>query len=234
MPYGGYGPIRRFGSSRGGLLEALTKSLLMQRGPAFDQESTQTIVWVECHAHARAIWEAYETAQRAANAFDPEKCPASMLSRWERIFRIYPSPSATLAERRAALVAAWQRIGSGLTGGVLAALVTSLASELAPTVTHLTSATATTHTYTAVTVPGGITTTSDGRWGSSLHSATIVCTPVSSESDGQTLTRLEALRSQLARWFAGWMTYYVGVPTPTGGGNEFRASERNCDFSMVS
>lgn len=233
MPYGGLAPIRRFGSSRGGALEALTRSLLASRGLAFDQSSTDTLVWVECHAHARAIWECYETAQRAANVFDPERCPLSMLPRWERIFRVHPAPDATPRQRRSALVACWQRIGAPIYLGALTALVTALAPAMSPTIVHGTSATATTHTYTAVSVPGGITTAADGMWGSSLHSVTIVCTPVAGESIGQTATRLDALRSALCRVLPAWMRYYVAINDGSGA-LRFRASERNCDLEAVT
>jgi hypothetical protein len=129
--YGGYHSFpRRFGGNRYSgkpLAEVLHASLNAARGPAFNTEDSTTVVWLENLAHARALaYDGWEVNARIALQWDPQRT-TDMLPRWEGIFAIAPSPTATDASRRAVLNARWQRFGQ-ITNH--ARIVTELAAAL--------------------------------------------------------------------------------------------------------
>ena len=111
MPFfGGATPFPlRFG---GGVprLQRIVESLAKQRGPLYST-NPQSAVAVENNAYARVIdRDVYGANERLANQFDPTRTTADgLLPRWETVFALTPSPKDTEPERRAALVAAWQR-----------------------------------------------------------------------------------------------------------------------------
>ena len=115
MAYGRYHPYpRRFGGNVYNgkpLTEVVHASLNAARGPAFNTEDSTTTVWIENFAHARALAiDGWEVNARVSMQWDPQRT-TDMLPRWERIFAIRPSPTATDASRRAELTARWQRFG---------------------------------------------------------------------------------------------------------------------------
>jgi hypothetical protein len=113
--YGKYHPYpRRFGGNKyegKPLLEVLNKSIDAQRGAAFDTEDGTTVVAIENHAFARALaYDGWEVNARLGMQSDPTRT-TDMLSRWETIFKIRPSPTATDKERRDELALRWARFG---------------------------------------------------------------------------------------------------------------------------
>lgn len=111
MPFGGYHPYpRRFAGGKP-QLQVIHESLNAQRGTAYDATNSETVVWVENMAIARAItFDGWGANARLANQRDPARM-TDMLPRWERIFKIVPSPSASDAERRLAVQRRFERFG---------------------------------------------------------------------------------------------------------------------------
>jgi hypothetical protein len=116
MGFGGRHPYpRRFGGNRHAgnkpLVEVVQESIAAQRGDAFNSDDSTTVVWLENHAYARAVaLDGWETNERLALQWDPVRT-TDMLERWEAIFKIRPAPDATDKDRRAELLARWQRFG---------------------------------------------------------------------------------------------------------------------------
>lgn len=112
MPtFGGYSPYpRRFGGGGKPRLQRIHESLNAQRGTAYDAQNSQTFVWVENMAIARAISAAWSTNQRLANQADPLRM-TDHLARWEKILQIPVPPDATDADRRAEVFERLSRIG---------------------------------------------------------------------------------------------------------------------------
>lgn len=116
MGYGGYHPYpRRFGGNRHEgkpLTELLHESLNAQRGPAYDTESSTSIVRLENLAYSRALaCDGWEVNDRLALQWDPLRT-TDMLPRWERIFRLRPGPTVSETERRTDLRDRWQLFGA--------------------------------------------------------------------------------------------------------------------------
>lgn len=109
MGFGGYHPYpRRFGGGRT-RLETIHESINASRGTAYSKDRS-SVVWVENMAIARALAAAWSTNQRLANQTDPRRM-TDMLGRWERILAIPVPASATEADRRAEVLARFERIG---------------------------------------------------------------------------------------------------------------------------
>lgn len=99
MAFGGYAPYpRRFGVGRS-LLQVVHEALNAARGSALTCEPG-SIAWVENMAYARAlVFDGHGTTERLGNQRDPDRM-TDMLSRWETIFGINPTPGASGYERR--------------------------------------------------------------------------------------------------------------------------------------
>jgi len=234
MPHGGLAPYpKRFGSAQGGLLEALTQSLIAARGPIFNPEDTTTIAWAESHAIARAIWETYETADRARNQFDPLRM-SDFVPRWEAIFGISPLPGANLNERRKAIALRFARLLGGVHLGPLYALLAFYADIGATLkVWRTTDAGVMSHVYQSVTVPGGVTIAADGMWGSSIHQLTIICTQPSTMAWAAFVARMGALEADLFDAVPAWCTYYVAIKS-SDTTLDFILDEPNLDLEALS
>ena len=235
MPgYGGLAPYpKRFGSAQGGLLEAITQSLIAARGPLFDPEDTTTIAWAESHAFARAIWEVTETADRARNQFDPTRM-TDFVPRWEGIFGISPLPTANMSDRRKVLAIRFARLLGGLHLGPLYALLAFYADIGATLkVWRTTDAGVVSHVYQSVSVPSGVTIAADGRWGSSIHQLTIICTQPATMAWAAFVARMGALEADLFDAVPAWTTYRV-VKLSTASVLEFKCDEPNVDLEAVT
>lgn len=103
MGFGGQHPYpRKFGGGKP-RLEVIHESLNAQRGTAFDAHNPETLVWLENMAIARALcFDGWGVNERLSYQWDPDRM-TDMLPRWEKIFAIRPSPTATDRERRTAV-----------------------------------------------------------------------------------------------------------------------------------
>ncbi len=110
MPtYGGIGHgVERYGGAKP-RSQIILASLNEQAGTAFDV-STASPKFYWNLAVARAVAEVWDDNERMSNQFDFAKV-TDFLSRWERIFAIYPSQDLTRAERRRILQARWFLFG---------------------------------------------------------------------------------------------------------------------------
>jgi hypothetical protein len=100
---GRFSPIFRTGQNSESPFEQILESLNQARGTAYasyDITKTDTAVYVENYALAKAINDLWETNQRLANQFDPTRMGA-YLDRWETILGIVPNPSQTIEQRKA-------------------------------------------------------------------------------------------------------------------------------------
>lgn len=131
MGYGGFFPYpKRYGGGRP-LLRIVQDALGAARGTALD--ATQTVgstVWVETHAYARAItFDGYGTNAKVGYQWDPLRM-SDFIPRWERIFRIIPSPASSLAQRRTVIYQRFRRFleATALHARLYARLVQDLGS----------------------------------------------------------------------------------------------------------
>lgn len=113
MPsHGGMTPYpRRMGGTGGGaypVLKSIVTSLAAQMGTAYDTTSTSN-VFPGIMGAARAIAGAWSDNARLANQWDSTRM-TDFVGRWETILAIYPSPTDTMAARRARIDAAFKRI----------------------------------------------------------------------------------------------------------------------------
>ena len=233
MPQGGLAPFpKRFGSSQGGSLEAITKSLVASRGPLFDPNDTTTIAWVESHAIARAIWELYETADRARNQFDPMRM-SDFVPRWESILGISPMPSANMNDRRKAIAKRFGALLGGLHLGPLYALLRFYSDISATLKTWRTTDTGViSHVYQSIAVPGGVTISADGRWGSSIHSLTFICAQPATMAWADFVARMGELEADLYDTLSSWTTYFV-VTEASDATLSFSLDEANLDLEAL-
>jgi len=100
---GRFSPIFRTGQNSESPFEQILESLNYARGTAYaayDPTITDTAVYVENYAIAKAIIDLWESNQRLANQFDPLKMGA-YLERWESILGIMVVPTDTIDQRKA-------------------------------------------------------------------------------------------------------------------------------------
>lgn len=101
MSFGGMNPYpRKLGGGRPRIQDILD-DLNNDRGDGFDARNTESIVYVNNMAIARAIAAAWGTNNRMGNMWVPTRMSYETLVRWEKIMAIYPPPNATVSQRRA-------------------------------------------------------------------------------------------------------------------------------------
>lgn len=109
MSFGAYHP---FPKRRGGgkpRLKVFHEALNAARGTAIDASDSTSVAWVENLAYSRAIvMDGIGANEKLANQRDPDRM-TDMIPRWEAIFGIRPSPTATDRDRRDAIRKRFQR-----------------------------------------------------------------------------------------------------------------------------
>ncbi len=110
MPtFGGFTPFPlRFGGAKS-RVQILTNAYNDARGTAYDT-STTSPVWVENNAIARATSDVWDVNELLGNQFQPRRM-SSLLSRWEAIYGIVPTPGSSRSTRRAAVQEVFSRVG---------------------------------------------------------------------------------------------------------------------------
>lgn len=109
MPTGGLHPQPHVDGGGVPRLERILKALNQARGTAYNTDSDSN-VYVENMALARAINETWDVNQRLANIWDPNRL-TDMLERWEKILAIPRLPDDADATRRAKVAAHLARFG---------------------------------------------------------------------------------------------------------------------------
>lgn len=125
MPgFGAMNPFpRKFGGGRS-RTKVILESLTADRGTALDAGTETTTAYIECLAIARAIASAWATNQRLANMWTPERMGVDVLARWERFLGLTPAPEDTEDERRARVMAVFERFGrAAISSEIAAALI---------------------------------------------------------------------------------------------------------------
>lgn len=138
MPtFGGFSPYpRRFGGGRTRVQDCLD-ALNADRGTAFDAEDTESVVYAENMALARAISAAWGTNVRLGYLWDPMRCPLDVLARWERIMALYPRPEDNEVTRRRRVLAIFEAIGKATVNGLVHSLLEPALGEALVAVEHI-------------------------------------------------------------------------------------------------
>lgn len=111
--FGGMTPFpRRFGGGKP-RVQIILESLNADRGTAFDASNSNTTVYVNDMAIARAISAAWGTNQRLANMWLPTRMSTDVLERWETIFNLHPAPTDSEDTRRGRVENLLARFGQG-------------------------------------------------------------------------------------------------------------------------
>lgn len=119
--FGGLAPHpRRFGG-RAPTAKVLFQGLAADRGTALDATNTETVVYAETVAIARAVAGTWATNERVSKAWQPLRCPLELLERWEQILVLPPRVSDTEKARRERLAEHFARFGEALEPGLLEA-----------------------------------------------------------------------------------------------------------------
>ena len=102
---GRFSPIWRTGQNSESFFEQILDSLNQARGTAYsvyDPTNTNTAVYIENYAIAKAIQDLWESNQRLANQFDPLRMSA-FIDRWEKILGIVYNPASSIQQRKAVI-----------------------------------------------------------------------------------------------------------------------------------
>jgi len=147
--FGGLNPHpRRFGGGRP-TAKVIFEGLAADRGTAFDATNTQTVVYAETVAVARAVAGSWGANERVSKAWQPLRCPMELLVRWERLLAIYPKYTDTNTTRRQRVATHLARFGQATVDGRIAAALTSEIGSAFVAVEYITVANA------SILVPSG-------------------------------------------------------------------------------
>lgn len=242
--YGGYAPYpRRFGGGRP-RLRLVHDALNAARGTALDASNSDTVVWVENMAHARAItFDGYGTNERLGNQNNPDRMTV-MLPRWEKILGIIPSPEATEKERRAEVKERMQRFldATALHTRILSTLRAEL-GDVFVQIEYISYANAVINVPDA-TYPWG-TVNVAAPWSSTTALMLVLCQKPAGYSEGDYYTAIARAHPALEQIMPSWMKWnlYRGPQTypsvsvsggPSRGGFYFDdpGNMDNCVFSQ--
>lgn len=222
MSYGGFHPYpRRFGGSRSDL-EAMHNSLANQRGTAVDANTVENTAWLETMAFARAlVFDGWGTNKRLSHQWDPRRM-TDMLSRWEAILALRPSPSDTGVARRARVLQRFARFGGVANTSRLTSELTENLGDVFVAVEHLTVAAASVYVPSA-SYPWGVVGTPDGDWSSTVAHVLILL----QKPDGWSETEFYEAATQAAEiadailpaWVSfAWYRAPLSTPIAVSGG----------------
>jgi hypothetical protein len=122
---GRYNPSpERYGAEKDTLLEVLLRTLQENLGDGFTVDDGANLT-AELVADARALGDLFNTIQRFANQWDPDRM-TDFLPRWEKIFGLSPAPGATPNARRRAVKLAMQALGQAPTQQRIFDMLTTL------------------------------------------------------------------------------------------------------------
>lgn len=219
MGYGGYHPYpRRFGGGKP-RLQVIHESLNAQRGTALDTSNTDSVVWIEDMALARAINGAWATNERLSHQWDPLRV-TDMLPRWEGIMRLVVSPGDTDAARRVALNKQWARFGQLINIGQMSGQLQALLGDVFVAIEFISLANAVIHVPDG-TYPFG-TSNDDAPWYSTVMHMLIRTQVPDGYTEQEYLNIVGPvfpLLDGIMPAFVTWTVYRPGpVSTPVTGG----------------
>lgn len=206
MGLGGFHPFpKRYGGGRP-LLKVLHDSLNAARGTAIDANDSTSIAWVENMAYARAIAiDGHGTTERLGNQRDPARM-TDFIPRWEGIFKIVPSPTATDQERRAEIRVRFRRFldASAIHYRVESALRTALGSYFSA-IEYISYANAVIH-VPDTSYPWG-TVASGYPWTSTTAHMLVLLVKPDGASEGDFYTAAGKVPPILDALLPAWMTF---------------------------
>jgi len=123
-----------FGASVNTIHETMLNALLQAQGSAIATD-IDSAAYVECYAKARLLADMWSTVIRLGNQFDPNKM-TDFLPRWEAIYGIVPSPTATLAQRRALIASKIANYGNSPTIQVVTDLLALVLGDVFVTILY--------------------------------------------------------------------------------------------------
>jgi hypothetical protein len=208
MSTGGFasGPFRT-GASQGTVVSAILNSINESRGTAYATEPG-TAVWVENYALAKTLADAWESARRFSNQFDPQRL-TSYLDRWEGILGIVPSATATDNARRRAIAAKWSLFNVVPTSQAATDFLKILLPAIYVATLHTASSVARGSVTGGVTIPGGVTLL-DGPFKSSIANLVIRMVEPPSMSDSEFYQTVNSFKPFFDDFLPAHVTYDWG------------------------
>lgn len=165
MSYSGqFSTPNRTGSSANTTLELIYNALLAARGTAYSNANSGTVVAAETFGYAKAIVEIFNSNERMGNQWNPNSM-GPFISRWEAIFGISPSPTASIKSRKNAIAAVFASWSQKAIIQITADIIKSILGNIFIKVEYYKDSDnlGSVHTGGAV-IPGGSTYTSN-TWG---------------------------------------------------------------------
>lgn len=160
---GRFSPIFRTGGSADSAFEKILESLNLARGTAYaayDLTRTDTAVYVENYAIAKAINDLWESNQRLANQFDPTRM-GPYIERWESILGILRVLPDTLEQRKAVIGARIALLANTPIHQAVADLARAYLGDMFVEIVNHTVADNLGGVPGGATVPGGVTLPDD-------------------------------------------------------------------------
>lgn len=200
------GPFRT-GASQGSLVDTILTSINDSRGTAYAAEPG-TAVWVENYALAKTLADAWESARRFSNQFDPVRL-TSFLDRWEALLGIVPPATASLNQRRATIAAKWALFNVVPTGQAATDFLRILMPTIYVATLHTGSTVALGSVPGGATVPGGVTLP-DGDFKSSIANLVIRTVEPASMTDAEFYQTVNAFKPFFDDFMPAHITYDWG------------------------
>lgn len=123
MSFGGGHPYPRKMGGGPSRVQQLLAAISADRGDLYTTD-TNSIVYVENMALARAVSGAWGTNERLGNLWQPHRTSEDVLSRWETILVLRPPYGMTMTERRRRVEDRLTLVAEGIRGVVLDRMVT--------------------------------------------------------------------------------------------------------------
>lgn len=194
------------------LIKVIRDSLNRQRGTAYDTTSTST-VFAENAAAARAIAGGWRTNSRVSYITDPYRMPPSVLTRWETIFALSPSPSESVQARRAAVAECFLRFIETPTHQQLVDKLTAKLGSVFVALEYLDASLAVI-TVPDNTYPFGFAST-DSPWSSTVAHMLIRTQQPAAMTWAQYLDTIALVAPVLEPIIPGWATWDFYLPGTT-------------------
>lgn len=224
MPSGGYFPFpERYGGPGDRRLQRILEALNAARGSGYDT-SSESNVWVENFAFARAISAAWGTNRRLAHQWDPQRM-TSLLSRWETILGLSPLSTDTEGDRRARIERHMLRFGEAGDQQYISDNLRRILGDVFVAVEYVAASSA------SITVPNGTysfgTANTDYPWTSTVCRILIRTQKPSSYTEREFYDAVDGvhpfLDSVLPAWCT-WQWYRPGSTSATAGGGSISAA----------
>lgn len=234
MAFGGMTPYpRKLGGGKP-RVEIVLEGLNADRGTAFDTSNTDSTVYVNNMAIARAIAAGWGTNERLSRIWDPMRMPEELVPRWEKILALAPLASDTLVARRRRIKSVLERFGQSTINGRIVTLLEEALGDAFVDVEYISYANA------VILVPDGTYpwgTTGVSPWSSTVAHILVRLQKPTGWTEAQFYEAAGKVATLLDPILPVWTTvdWYRGGPTPVavsggpGAGGFFLDDDHNLD-----